>query len=375
MFKDLSHLNQQELLEFMEKYYTKTISLKSLFQEYQLCPNPIDIHKNFPPIILEDKKCPHCLKAMQYKRKSKLYHFQGYDPSEAYCPQCGHRNWAFCHCNICEQVKLEKERSKREFIFNRYSSIKERAKPISIQDLTLEQRLQYGAVIKKFITEDLQRIEINLCNYLSPIPEIIQEMIRNQTLLIDPNSPSNHFDDDFDHKKNEMWLIPNLSKDVEDNSRHDALLEMISPKELIKQAPDEIFQMWKKICLQKSLELLNHSFKTHLLSFSFGKKTLLILEQITQKIPISKMGYIFYISADKAIAYASRKGLNKKHAANCVVSFCEKYATRAVKESWNISDRISSLTLIESFFYYNVLEIGDEGLKIIPSIEFFSSYQ
>lgn len=374
MYKDLNHLTPQELVEFMEKYYTKSIPLKKLFQDYQISPNLNNIYMSFPPIILEDMKCPYCLKAMQYKRKSKLYHLQGYRPSEAYCPKCNHYNRSYCQCDACNQIRIKENEERQKRIFDHYSSITQKSKPISIKDMTLEQRLHYGMIIKHFITEDFQKIEVTLPTLPALIAKIIDEAIDEHIFLIDPNSPPHHFDENLLHKKYDIWLIPNIIKNPED-SLQDIMTEMMSPKNLIEQKPNEILQIWQNFCVQKSLEILTHYFKMHALSFSFGDKTLSILEQIVQKIPLSKVGYIFYIAVDKAVAFSSRNRLSKKHTMNCAINLCEKFAIRSIQENWIIHDRSVSLTLLEDFFFYNILGLGDEGTKTIPSLEALSYNQ
>lgn len=370
MHKNLDHLTTDELEVFMGKYYTKSIPIKELFKEYQIHPNLVDIHKLFPPIIL-DTLCPYCKKPLQYERKSKLYHLQGYEEHEAYCPECQHRNTPFCQCDSCIREESKKREKKKREIFDHYSSINKKYSPISLKDLTLEQKLKYGAIFREFISEDLTKLHISLWTTSSPEKDMILEMMKNKILLIDPTSNPNHFDKELSPKMEEVSLIPNIS-DFQGLDAHKNMQDFISPSVLNEENYEELLRLWKGFCIDKCLEVFTRLLKHYSIAFNPEGKTQIIMEEMIEKLPVSKLSFLFHISVDKTIAKNQKFGFRKTDIAYQSLALCEKYLNDAISKSWNIYDREFPYNLFERFFFQHFLKIGNQGFMIVPSLIFFN---
>ena len=54
----LAHLRPKQIIQLMDEYYAG-VRVKKLIEDYKVNCRPNDLHKYFPPIVL-DKKCPIC---------------------------------------------------------------------------------------------------------------------------------------------------------------------------------------------------------------------------------------------------------------------------------------------------------------------------
>ena len=65
----LAHLSSKQIIQLMDEYYAG-VRVKKLIEDYKVNCRPNDLHKYFPPIVL-DKKCPICGENFLNKRLSK----------------------------------------------------------------------------------------------------------------------------------------------------------------------------------------------------------------------------------------------------------------------------------------------------------------
>lgn len=372
MYKDLNHLNQMELEAFMEKYYSKDISVKDLCREYQIKISPSKIYKLFPPIVLKDRLCPYCSIAMQTNRDSKSSYLYGYSRGVAYCPRCHHKDSQWCYCDCCEQTRKEKILKKQEAIHKLYSSINEKIQPISIESFSLPQRLYYGSIFKNFTSENLKSLNIDLAYQPKNIQNIVMEMLDNHTLLIDPNSNHDHFNLDLSHKMEQLTLIPNIES-KQDNSN--AVLEMIYPNFSYDFIKDKVIPVWEKICIDKCQTLLVDYLSEYGLSFSPGTKTLTLIKNMIKETSVMRLSYIFRISAKQVASLILKGRLSKKIAVNYSIKICENYFNRSIQENWNISQRIIECNIFENFLFFNILKVGNNGFNLIPNLDSLTNSQ
>lgn len=87
------------------------------------------------------------------------------------------------------------------------------------------------------------------------------------------------------------------------------------------------------------------------------------------------MAHVFNIiesAATSTARYYQEKHISKKHAINNVISTCENYGDRALKESWNLKDYGRPKALQESalwsYLHYHVLDLGTDGLLKKPDL-------
>lgn len=367
MYKNIKHLSPHEARVFMRKYYSKEVILKQLFEQYGISYNP-SIYKDFPPIILKQLSCPYCSKPMQYERQSKSAHLRGYSLEQAICPRCSHENVFYCSCLYCQEKERQAKQRLQEKIYTHFQEIKEQTKAVSFESLSASQKIRFGMIFKFFASECLSSIKINLLECKSSMQKIVQEMIDLKVLLIDPNSPSSHFNQDLYHLGDCYYLIPNLT-DQENNTSEKVITKLLTPVFSDEDIMD-IYEIWKTLCERQSLALLYSALSHYSLSFNAGEKTLALIREMILNMPLAHISYIFRIATDKAIARKANTWASKKEKANLAISISEQYYRRAISEEWKIYTKWISASNETNYFLNNILGVGSLGFILVPNLDF-----
>lgn len=371
--RKLNDLSHDELEHLMDEYYNG-VSTKKLISDYMLSVSPSQLYKHFPPIEFSDYTCKYCDIPMFADRKSKTNN--SYFESDLYCLKCHHTLRKNCNCDNCiKEREYEKER-KLSMISEIYDDNNHDI--ISINDISFENKIYLGALCRMLCTEDMTRISpyINRNTDYSLTPDdsytfdIIRSLISSGLISVSCLSSVDSFEDDDNfpctYYMNKVTYVINVSKDD--------LIYILSGRFYDENNSDDkkvSLKIWKKIAVEECVQYLTYSLNKASFDFSAGEKTYKTFEDILNHFSVSQVyGIIWRAVADASKLYLE-KNLPKKHAANTTIGSCQRYAERAVLNSWKLSEysRIKELPQCElaTFLYNKVLKIGELGFSCTPS--------
>ena len=130
--------------------------------------------------------------------------------------------------------------------------------------------------------------------------------------------------------------------------------------------------MWKKIALGECLQYLKFSLTKVKFPFTPGPKTYKVFDMLLNDFSTAQIYGIIWKAVAATAKLQLEKGLSKNHAANAVITACERIGERARLQGWNLAEyrRIAELPQSElsAFFFNRVLGIGDLGFTSPPQI-------
>lgn len=236
-------------------------------------------------------------------------------------------------------------------------------------------------MLKAGLSEDLSTI-YPVKNYkISPSfnfdLEIIRSLYDYKIIKVHPSYSSL---DAF--TSNKQFDYPNVFKIDEvhyflnvtcNNSNEQTINELLYENYFTEDNIEDAYSLWKKIALEECLEYLLFSMNKVKFSFSPGKKTILLFNNLLDSFSVSEIYSIIYSSINSSSRYYLEGNISKKHAANSVISRCQTIADKILLGNWDSRHygRLSSLpqSPISEFFFNSILKIGDKGFNCPPSID------
>lgn len=377
MFNNLNHLSDSEVNTLMQRYYGGEAVTK-LIKEYQLSVRTAELYKLFPPEVCEDEICEYCDQPLVRDRRSKTASSWRIGNADMYCPVCHHRPFInICNCENC----IEADRLEREYQEKRIKEVYSRNRiPIDFAAISFEQKVFLGALCRALCKENLYEIKpYNGSNaVLAPTKDlrlqIYKELSHNAIIAVSPTSPVEAFDLEDENFPNSYYIFDvtyylNL---VFPPDKQELFTEILNPTYYSPEYEEEALCMWRKIAVAECIEYLEYQLKRVGFEFTPGDKTYKTFDILLNDFSVSQIyGIIWKAVADASKLYLE-KGLTRKHAANSVIGACERYAERAKMNGWTLTEysRIRDLpqSALSSFFFNRVLDIGDIGFKMPPTI-------
>lgn len=239
----LAHLRPKQIIQLMDEYYAG-VRVKKLIEDYKVNCRPNDLHKYFPPIVL-DKKCPICGENFLNKRLSKTEienqgnPYRKIEAKKPYCPRCGHIDDEVCGCDACVE-KRKKEQIKREVeLEKRANKIKIKLEKsytgkVSVDELGFKDRIYLASLLGYGLSDDANVIESlseceNSCTCLAEgdmDERIVGYLLKRNIIIIDINSLKYA----LKHRKDKnRFMRYKLNVEIDDNNI-DALQGLMSPK-------------------------------------------------------------------------------------------------------------------------------------------------
>lgn len=378
----LSHLTIEEINELIKEYYAD-IKTSELIDKYKIDITPSRLYTIFPPIVCEDDLCPYCNLPMLLKRSSK----SGYSISNKYCQICGHEESVFCKCDNCNK-KGNIEKEKREEERRRILDIKKqkiedvyklgRYIPVRVKDLTFLDKVYLGALLRSALSEDMSyiipigKIEKSLSPTLEYDKKILNTLREKRIILVSPDSDIEAFPDDEDDFPNSFYIYKVryvLNIDFEGDYEQ-GIASLLNPLELVEENKEDALDIWREIALEECLEYLDYQMRKVKFKFSPGEKTITIFKDILENFSVSQVYGIIYRSVSNATRYYQESNISKAQASNSVVGGCQRYAERALAESWSLQKYKRAYdipqSIISEFFFNRVTNIGYLGFDIPP---------
>lgn len=372
--KQLSKLDKETIKKIVTEYYENKAKVKDIVAKYHLNILNSKLVSEFPPIVT-DEKCKYDDELMIVDPHSRdSLGLNG----EPYCPVCGHKNSPYCRCKNCLEEERKYFQGLRNKIRKTYLIPKEK---ISVEDLTLRDRLLLAAVLRTGLNEDTTKILGSKLEEgkLSPLADmnkdILASLVSKKIIVVDPESSLDAFvDEDFP----ETYYIyeVNYLLNIEDkDDNHNQLIETLEypeSKEFFLE-PKVSLGLWRELALAECKEYLNYRMNAVGFKFNPGKKTNIVLNNLLKDFSIGQIWRLIYISVAYAVQWQTEKKIPKKIAANSVITGLESRGQRAIADNWNLRNFERNYNLPESMItrtlFDSILKIGNEGIMKVPLIK------
>ena len=376
MYNNLEHLSTEDIEELVRRYYNGE-AVAQLIEEYHLSVRTSSLYKLFPREVLTNVVCEYCGTNLVRDRPPKNSVKYIFMDQYAYCPSCNHMpNMLGCRCINC----IEKEQSEQVFRaqqINEFYSVG--IPPVDFDSLSFESKVFCGALFRTLGKENLVEIKpyIEAHTPLAPTKELIDEIYHHLcstgVIAVSPTSPVDAFvvDETFPRTYHTYRVGYHLNLTFPDN-KQSLINTILNPTFYLPEEKDDALKLWRKIAVAECVEYLMYQLKKVRFVFTPGEKTYEVFEVLLNDFSVSQIYGIIW----KAVAGASKlyleKGFNKKHAANSVITGCERIGDRARLYGWNLAEyhRIKELpqSSLSAYFFNRVLGIGDLGFTTPPQI-------
>lgn len=331
----LSHLNEEQIEELIEKYYNGS-NVKGLISEYNISTKSTSINSLFPYLINRDLPCPYCKVNMISKYLPKSHtHKKG----EPFCPICNHNNGQNCNCPKCS---LEREKKLQEEIIKKQKLVKEvydesKYVPVNFEEFTFEEKVYTGALLRCAMTEDYSEIKGYdiLEKKLSPntklTDEVIKNLIKQNIIKVSSLSPISAFEDcdkfPYTFYKYHVYYHLNLYSIIE---RNQLIEHLINPEGYLEENPEKCYELWKKIALNECLEYLLYNMEEIGFDYNIGDKTISVFSDLLKYFSTAQIFNIIYFGINQASRYFLEYHVSKKKAANSVIGHCQRRGERSI---------------------------------------------
>ena len=372
-FEELSPLQQEE---FIKRYYRDDFA-KDLIRCFGITTRFANIYQHFPPEVREEK-CNNCGANLVLDRISRNDSDRYRSITELYCPNCKHKPFAYCRCKYClKQEQLKKEEQKK--LIKQVYGIPHN--PIEYSNLSFEEKVYIGALVRSYGDENLYMIKpyIDGPKNLSPTEDLLDvlysTLIDRNVLVIDPNSSLSAFDTESDEFPDEYYTYA-VAYNVNicgTESKKALFKEILSPTFFVPELATEALKAWKVIAVAECIQYLLFEFNKIGFDFNPGDKTRAVFESLIEDFSVSQIYAIIWKGIKDVSRRYLEKTITKKHAANSVISICQKYGENIKLNGWQANSFARRYDLPQSelsaYFFNQVVKIGDKGFVCVPSID------
>ena len=377
MDKDLGFLTEDEIESLMQRYYAGE-AVSKLAKEYNITVRASDLYKLFPPEVCRDFTCEYCGEFLVRKRLSKTRNKAPFDKRDLFCPTCGHRPFSEgCNCSHCTELREAHQAALMAQIRETYARDEI---PVEFDSLSFREKVFLGAICRSLLKENLYEIMPYQDSdvILTPADEMTQELyttlIYQRAICVSPDNPVEAFNlesEDFPNRFYTYRTMYDLNL-VFPSNKKDLFERILNPTYYSKENKEEALALWKEIAVAECVEYLEYQLNKVGFQFSAGDKTHATFDGMLDTFSVSQIfGIIWRAIADSSRLYL-QGGISRRHAANSAIGACERYAERAKINKWDLVQYNRPHDLPQSdlsLFYYNrVLEIGEMGFRVPPTI-------
>lgn len=384
----VAHLSNDQLDQLISDYYAGK-PIKDLLREYSVQCRPNFLHRAFPPVVLDDLKCPYCDVSMLEERPSRTSIDMGNFRAEIYCSQCGHREDEGCRCSNCiAAIELEKRLIEdarqdmvRAFCLRNQSHRRGHvaADELSLREavglLTLTRACTFMDELDSHGNAVLDTL-INSTIPLAPgrdlgIALITQLKDAGLVSISDSSSPAAFkFQNDVLTAYIPAWV--NWALTVDEPFHLLTQVEQLAAQQ--DRWPEswhrETGQLWREIALEECKEYFEHAATERGLPPAGALSTETMLRNLLNDYSVAQCYRIIYAGAQQTADFLVRKRCTKTHAANYMIGACQRWADRARTEGWEVSlyrRRFDLPRSALSHVLFDVfLAIGEEGFNTVP---------
>jgi hypothetical protein len=379
--KKLSHLSQEQIERLMQRYYDGEKN-DLLIKEYNIDIRTGLLVKTFPILTHDDILCPYCdIPMVSYRESKSSYAFGN---PKAFCQVCKHKKYdPYCNCENCKKLREDQAEilrqkeaklndAKRQILIERYEY--ENSMPISIDELTIKDKLYICALLRTSLSEDFKNINplSSVKSNLAPTQKYKMNIIsylRSKLIVLFSPSTSLH---SIIIENNEIQSYYPLDVTLKLNAPEEQYDEVIQDL-LHLNIDDDInnetkLELWNEIGLFECLEFLYAKMDEYNLpSEHVGDKTISAIKESLKDFSISQNFNFIWRAVTNAAAFYQKSSVSKKHAVNTISGSIIRSQEKAKAENWQIKgygrDYNYPQTVISEVFFNNILQIGSKGFE------------
>lgn len=384
----LAHLRPKQIIQLMDEYYAG-VRVKKLIEDYKINCRPNDLHKYFPPIVL-DKRCPICGENFLKKRPSKTEienqgnPYRKIEAKKPYCPSCGHIDDDICECAACVEKRKE-EQIKREAELKKMANEikigleKSYTGKVSVDELGFKDRIYLASLLGYGLSDDANVIKsLSECeNSYSCLAEgdmderIVDYLLKRNIIIIDTSYLVYAFKQGNVENK---YMRYKLNVEIDDNNI-DALQGLMSPKIDFSDGNNIVaaYNLWKEVAMNDCIAFLVDEMRKKNVEFCPVKKTEILLDSMLKHFSTLQVQYIIYKSIDE-ISSKYTKSKPKRGVFSDIVFRRMEYwdSSMTYRESELPEYRDSKKFLynnLHGVLFSKVLGLGDKGLRCVANIK------
>lgn len=373
--KTFEQLTNDEINSFMTRYYDGE-AVRQLLAEFNVKANHTNIYEHFPAEELSDT-CEFCKTKLVMKRLSRRQQSNERKKEDAYCPKCNHRPFnSHCECDNCQNSPERKQEKLHADIIDYCNSLK---KSVEYDKLNFTNKVYLAALLISRGQEQLNNKILtkpeheNLAPSIEMEYEILNSLINAKAICIDPESPQEAFcieNGEFQKRYYPCCAFYRVTVQYKYAERY-FFDEVLCPVFDERKLANEALTIWQKIAVSECMEYLEYQLNLFGINCEIGDRTQSLFRSLINVYSVSQVYWIIWSSVSVAIR---NKLLHKQKDAELgksVVSRCFAYRNLPENERNKIGNfnRISELpqSIISSFYFNQVLEIGDKGFHHVPN--------
>lgn len=384
----LAHLRPKQIIQLMDEYYAG-VRVKKLIEDYKVNCRPNDLHKYFPPIVL-DKKCPICGENFLKKRPSKTEienqgnPYRKIEAKKPYCPSCGHIDDDICECAACVEKRKE-EQIKREAELEKMANEikigleKSYTGKVSVDELGFKDRIYLASLLGYGLSDDANVIKsLSECeNSYSCLAEgdmderIVDYLLKRNIMIIDTSYLVYAFKQG---KVENKYMRYKLNVEIDDNNIG-ALQELMTPKIDFSDENNivDAYNLWKEVAMNDCIAFLVNEMRKKKVEFCPVKKTYILIDSMLKHFSTLQVQYIIYKSIEE-ISGEDTKSKPKRGVFSDIVFRRMEYwdSSMTYRESELPEYRDSKKFLynnLHGVLFSKVLGLGDKGLRCVANIK------
>ena len=384
----LAHLRPKQIIQLMDEYYAG-VRVKKSIEDYKVNCRPNDLHKYFPPIVL-DKKCPICGENFLKKRPSKTEienqgnPYRKIEAKKPYCPSCGHIDDDICECAACVE-KRKKEQIKREAELKKMANEikieleKSYTGKVSVDELGFKDRIYLASLLGYGLSDDANVIKsLSECeNSYSCLAEgdmderIVDYLLKRNIIIIDTSYLVYAFKQG---KVENKYMRYKLNVEIDDNNIG-ALQELMSPKIDFSDENNivDAYNLWKEVAMNDCIAFLVNEMRKKKVEFCPVKKTYILIDSMLKHFSTLQVQYIIYKSIEEISGEDTKSKPKRGVFSDIVLSRMECWDSCMTYRESELPEYRDSKKLLNNnlhgVLFSKVLGLGDKGLRCVVNIE------
>lgn len=384
----LAHLRPKQIIQLMNEYYAG-VRVKKLIEDYKVNCRPNDLHKYFPPIVL-DKKCPICGENFLKKRPSKTEienqgnPYRKIEAKKPYCPSCGHIDDDICECAACVE-KRKKEQIKREAELEKMANEikieleKSYTGKVSVDELGFKDRIYLASLLGYGLSDDANVIKsLSECeNSYSCLAEgdmderIVDYLLKRNIMIIDTSYLVYAFKQG---KVENKYMRYKLNVEIDDNNIG-ALQELMTPKIDFSDENNivDAYNLWKEVAMNDCIAFLVNEMRKKKVEFCPVKKTYILIDSMLKHFSTLQVQYIIYKSIEEISGEDTKSKPKRGVFSDIVFSRMECWDSSMTYMESELPEYRDSKKLLNNnlhgVLFSKVLGLGDKGLRCVVNIE------
>lgn len=392
---ELSHLDGDQLLELIEMYYDKAYTVAEIIKKYDIKTTAGKLVSLFPPQQDKDSPCMRCGAMMFRKWESRTSGNGSYFSKDSFCIECGHKEWHrgyyLCSCPACTEEREEERLRDEQAAKDRASADQARIDRAygternyfptteDILDIDLRSAIYLLAMERQSVSSDvglfssLDDSEIGLSPDTKISIKILDHLLKEDLIRVDPRSPRNSFDIEENSVSHYYYRVNYFAHTG--NNRREAKQNILKLEEIFKSREwpthwrqdwkDTLKSIWMDISLYDCLNYLERLGKDRGFDTPRGDKTVTTILGALQEFSVATLYAFMWSAMVGASDYYQRSNVSKRQAANSVVGKIQNHADKVRIGEWELRKYHRFTGDVDSALYevlfYLVLQIGEKG--------------